>query len=140
LIPPYYTITDNTYPIYTDPTRSIFDAFHLVKTLDRGNARPKYLKKSLPQLVVAGVSQGLSSGRYATKGGEMSQIGGEFLFALGEDATWKMEWAHRMRTTQDHAEVEVLGNVLGVKTINVEDDKPEKSWWDGLSDWRKAWK
>ena len=46
-----------------------------------------------------------------TKGGPPGQNGGEFLF----EAEGKLVWSHRMQCTQDHAEVEELMEVLGVK-------------------------
>lgn len=52
----------------------------------------------------------VSAGRDALKGGDFKQIGGEFLFESGE-----VKWCHRMENTRDHAELEVLREVLGVE-------------------------
>lgn len=41
------------------------------------------------------------------KGGNLMQIGGEFLFDGGE-----VVWCHRMRSMRDHAEVGVVRRVL----------------------------
>ena len=49
------------------------------------------------------------------KGGNMLQIGGEFLFRDGE-----VEWCHRMKNYRGHADIQVLRRVL---EIDDDDDK-----------------
>ena len=65
------------------------------------------MRASLPTLVLRSIYQGLAAGKNAIKGGDFKQVGGEFLFEGG-----KVVWAHRMRNTRDHAEVDVLRGVL----------------------------
>jgi hypothetical protein len=48
------------------------------------------------------------------KMGDWSQIGGEFLWVKQEAGEWECVWAHRMRTTRDHAEVKELEKVLKI--------------------------
>lgn len=45
--------------------------------------------------------------RDAFKGGNLMQIGGEFLFEEGE-----VVWCHRMRNMRDHVEVKVVRKLL----------------------------
>jgi hypothetical protein len=45
--------------------------------------------------------------RDVVKGGNIFQIGGEFLFEEGE-----VVWCHRMRNYRNHAEVSVIRKVL----------------------------
>jgi hypothetical protein len=79
-----------------------------------GATKPKYLeKKSIFGTVFKGMYQSIRAGRMIGKGGDWWQVGGEFLFAR-EGGDWGVKWAHRMKTTRDHAEVEDLKVLLGV--------------------------
>jgi hypothetical protein len=81
-----------------------------------GSKKPKYMeKRSMWTVSLKGVYQGLRAGKLALGGGDFWQIGGEFLFVRGKgEGEWNVEWAHRMRNTRDHAEVEELKGLLGV--------------------------
>lgn len=60
--------------------------------------------------------QTIRTGWKARGGGDWSQVGGEFLFVKEKErAEWRCEWAHRMRTTRDHAETEELRVLLGLE-------------------------
>lgn len=84
------------------------------RTLDLGSKKPEYLgKKSMWQVSLAGVKQSLMAGSRIFKGGDWSQIGGEFLFVRGMEG-WSVKWCHRMETTRDHAEVRELKEVIGL--------------------------
>lgn len=62
--------------------------------------------------------QTIKTGWKARGGGDWSQVGGEFLFVKSGkeegDEEWRCEWAHRMRTTRDHAEIDELKQLLGM--------------------------
>jgi hypothetical protein len=81
LIDMYMAETNCPFPIYTDPTRRLFDTLGMVKTLALGE-RPAYMKKSLMKSVVSSVFQGLKQVKsgLVTKAGDQRQVGGEFLF------------------------------------------------------------
>lgn len=69
------------FPVYTDPTSSLFDSLGMVKTLALGT-KPAYIKNSLARGILAGISQGLRAmpKGLALKSGDNRQVGGEFLF------------------------------------------------------------
>ncbi|KAK5992240.1 AhpC/TSA antioxidant enzyme domain-containing protein 1 [Cladobotryum mycophilum] len=81
LIDMYVKETGCPFPVYTDPTRSLFDALGMMKTLNMGE-RPAYAKKSTAKGILDSIVQGLKfvpSG-LALKSGDSRQVGGEFLF------------------------------------------------------------
>lgn len=67
--------------------------------------------------------QTIRTGWKARGGGDWMQVGGEFLFVKlnrvkgSEEGgfVWSCEWAHRMRTTRDHAEIGELRGLLGME-------------------------
>ncbi|KAF5584175.1 fmHP [Fusarium subglutinans] len=130
LIDMYVNETGCRFPVYTDPTRSLFDALGMSKTLQLGS-------------IVQGVKQ-IPTGN-VLKMGDQRQVGGEFLFEprdiltpvstprdemakpisafeeaeeRGPDRDGNEEkrvtWCHRMKTTRDHAEIPELIEVLGL--------------------------
>ena len=68
------------------------------------------MRRSLPRVMLESIGQGLRQGTKAFKGGDLSQVGGEFWV----DSRGEVKWAHRMRNTRDHAEVPALLQVVGV--------------------------
>lgn len=131
------------FPIYADPTRSLYNALGMVRTLTLG-ARPDYQRRGTFKGVLQSVRQGFSAlkgGNGPGAAGDMHQVGGEFLFEpveistpiyspgdevkqLGVDMGGGLEvgageekrvtWCHRMRNTRDHAEIPELREVLGL--------------------------
>ncbi|KAF4123378.1 hypothetical protein GMORB2_6079 [Geosmithia morbida] len=99
------------FPIYADPSRRAFAALGLVETLDAGTVAPAYQKRSIAQQAFAGFLRAIGSipRGLAHKGGDMRQVGGEFLFQDGA-----VKWCHRMTTTRDHTEVPELMDLLGL--------------------------
>ncbi|KAL6864065.1 AhpC/TSA antioxidant enzyme domain-containing protein [Trichoderma novae-zelandiae] len=81
LIDMYAKETRCPFPIYTDPTRQLFDALGMVKTLTMG-AKPAYTKKSTPKGIFDSIVLGLKQvpKGLALKSGDHRQVGGEFLF------------------------------------------------------------
>jgi hypothetical protein len=77
----YADSTNCPFPIYTDPTRSLFKTLGMTRTWDMGE-KPAYIKKSFFSMTSGGVVQGLKNltTGLATKGGDFKQVGGEFLF------------------------------------------------------------
>lgn len=73
---------------------------------------------------VQSVLQGLKTGNKALRGGDFKQVGGEFLFENG-----KCVWAHRMRNTRDHEEVEKLRGLLG---LEIKKPPMRKRWSHGI--------
>lgn len=80
----------------------------MLKTLTLGE-KPKYLADQGPfELLKKSVVQVCKWGS-PLQGGDIQQVGGEFLFVNGE-----VGWCHRMKTTRDHIEVESLKQVMGL--------------------------
>lgn len=122
LIDIYEQETGCRFPVYTDPTRQLYDDLDMVRTLALG-AHPAYLRKSMARNVFNSLIQTLKhvpSG-LANKSGNPKQIGGEFLFEPLDGAGEAKEaeekgvtWCHRMKTTRDHTEIPDLMQVLGI--------------------------
>lgn len=100
---------DNSFPIYTDPSRKLYAKLGMMTSLSAGETAPDYIKQGPVQNVLSSVKNAVVSGAGALQGGSPSQNGGEMLFANGE-----LVWFKRMRHTQDHAEVAELKDVLGL--------------------------
>lgn len=129
----YADATNCVFPIYTDPSRKLFDSLGMIKTLQLG-PRPAYTRKSMASTVVSGVLQGLKQVKsgLATKSGDHRQVGGEFLFEPIEinspiptpnEEKQELEygpeektinWCHRMKSTRDHSEIPELKKLLGI--------------------------
>ncbi|KAL1862228.1 hypothetical protein Plec18170_001053 [Paecilomyces lecythidis] len=131
LINMYKEETSCPFPVYADPTKRLYRALGMGRTLNLGRNDPEYIRRSLLtgmfQSVVQGVKR-LGEGD-AFRGGDMRQIGGEFIFEAsrdwrfdygdedaraGSDVDLKVTWCHRMRNTRDHAEIRVIRRVLGL--------------------------
>lgn len=108
MIPFYTKETACPFPIYADPTKKLHDALGMTRTLNMGPKSPEYMQDSVMVNAVKSIFQEFRSGRKMMKGGDLYQVGGEFVFENG-----KVTWCHRMRNTRDHAEVSELRTVLG---------------------------
>jgi hypothetical protein len=77
----YTQETNCAFPVYTDPTRQLFDNLGMMRTLAMGT-RPAYIKQSIMKSAMASIVQGLKQMKkgLATKAGDQRQVGGEFLF------------------------------------------------------------
>ncbi|PVH69344.1 hypothetical protein DL98DRAFT_473886 [Cadophora sp. DSE1049] len=103
---PYTEEISCEFPIFTDPTRRIYEKLQLNNSL-HSSTRPAYTKDWLSSLIMRGARQMVWSGLGAFKGGAVSQNGGELIFRAG-----KCEWVHRMRSTSDHLTAEELVKVI----------------------------
>ncbi|KAH8722596.1 AhpC/TSA antioxidant enzyme-domain-containing protein [Phaeosphaeriaceae sp. PMI808] len=108
LIPMYTETTKCPFPVYADPTRKLYDVLGMTRTFQLG-PKPAYMQTNMLINSVQSIFQGVGSGKNAIRGGDLKQVGGEFLFEEGE-----CTWVHRMRTTRDHTEVDELRNLLGL--------------------------
>jgi hypothetical protein len=104
------------FDLYTDPTAKLYSALGMTRNLAMGKEPPEYIEgKSMLKLSWDGFVNVMRQPQNAFKMGDWSQIGGEFLFVRGEESgEWDCVWAHRMRTTRDHAEVRELKGQLGI--------------------------
>ncbi|PBP25513.1 fmHP [Diplocarpon rosae] len=81
LISMYQAETNCAFPIYADPTKKLYSKLGMLRTLNMGT-RPEYQRKQVVSMMVTSFMQSmrmLKKGQ-AMKGGDMYQVGGEFLF------------------------------------------------------------
>ncbi|KAF2469941.1 uncharacterized protein BDR25DRAFT_262503 [Lindgomyces ingoldianus] len=130
LIDMYIEATSCPFPVYADPTRKLYDLLGMTRTLDLGKRKPNYIQSNIFFTSVQSIMQGLKTGGKALKGGDIKQVGGEFLFEHG-----KCVWAHRMRNTRDHAEIPDLRRVLGLDDTKI---PIRKRWSHGIKELRSG--
>ncbi|PIL24304.1 hypothetical protein GSI_14057 [Ganoderma sinense ZZ0214-1] len=121
-IPRYYStstndrtgLTDFKGGMYADPSRKLYHTFGLIETLDRtpaGQEKRSYLGKSLIGNVLASIWGGpLKHPQHIGKQGNISQLGGDYIFGPGETCIY----ASPMKHTEDHVEVEELMKEAGI--------------------------
>ncbi|KAH7399793.1 AhpC/TSA antioxidant enzyme-domain-containing protein [Cadophora sp. MPI-SDFR-AT-0126] len=88
LISMYQSATSCPFPIYADPTKKLYNELGMIRTLNLGE-RPEYQRKELLSIMVAGFVQSMKmmkSGQ-TLKGGDMYQVGGEFMFEPVDDGS-----------------------------------------------------
>ena len=108
LIKQYAKDTVCPFPMYSDPTQKIYDAFGMIRTLSLAEKKPDYIKTSfLSNIAKSAVSQ-LSAGFSMFQGGDIQQVGGEYLI----DSQGHIIWSHNMNNTQDHADIKELRKIL----------------------------
>lgn len=149
----YLDATRCPFPVYTDPTASLFNELGMVKTLALGS-KPEYMKKPMMLGVVESIGQALRSvpSGLVLKSGDHRQVGGEFLFepidvvtpvvtptdeisdpmGPGDDSRpiepKRVTWCHRMKSTRDHAEIPEVMEILGLESQIPTSEKERKSW------------
>ncbi|CDO73617.1 hypothetical protein BN946_scf185014.g87 [Trametes cinnabarina] len=88
LIKTYCETTGYSYAMYADPSRSLYTTFGLVESLERtpaGEQKRSYLGKSFLGNVVKSIWEGpLKHPQFVGKQGNISQLGGDFIFGPGE--------------------------------------------------------
>lgn len=138
LIPFYLKETNCPFPIYADSTKKLYHLLGMTRTLNMGSKAPEYMHDSVVVNAVKSIFQEFRAGRNMLKGGDIYQVGGEFLFEDGE-----VTWCHRMRNTRDHAEVSELRAVLGLDGERPPIRNNSKTWVSGLgrafSTKRQSW-
>lgn len=108
-IPDYAKATSCSYPIYADPSVRSYASLGMMRSLKVPEVTPTYIKTGFWANAI-GSGWTLLKDTNRLKGGPSWQNGGEWLFEDGE-----VKWCHRMRNTMDHAEVEELRELLGIK-------------------------
>ncbi|KAI0647408.1 AhpC/TSA antioxidant enzyme-domain-containing protein [Trametes meyenii] len=114
LIKNYCEATGFLHSMYADPSRELYHAFGLVESLGRtpaGQEKRSYISRSFLGNVVKSIWEGpLKNPQFMGKQGNISQLGGDFIFGPGESCTY----ASRMKHTEDHIEVADLMKEAGV--------------------------
>ncbi|KAK0188304.1 AhpC/TSA antioxidant enzyme-domain-containing protein [Armillaria mellea] len=101
--------------IYADPTRKLYHALGMdienLAATPAGKERRSYLKLGIFSNAVSSIFKGpLKSPSLIGKQGNISQLGGEFVFGTGKECIF----ASRMQNTEDHVEVSELMKHAGV--------------------------
>jgi peroxiredoxin len=110
LIEQYIKDTKCPFPIYADPTQQLYDAFGMIRTLNLGEKKPDYIKSSFVSNLAKSALSQLSAGTSMFQGGDIHQVGGEYLI----DERGDIIWSHNMDNTRDHVEVKELRKVLAL--------------------------
>jgi hypothetical protein len=144
LIQMYAEAAGCLHPIYTDPTRRLYDILGMTRTLSTGNHNPQYIRESLVASAAKGIMQCLKRIPQgdAFDSGDIKQVGGEFLFETVEnpgqdhhddmasetsDSRVAVTWCHRMANTKDHSEVAVIRRILQLDPVGSDQKGPSQS-------------
>ncbi|CAK4034414.1 Hypothetical predicted protein [Lecanosticta acicola] len=118
MIPHYKTFTGCPFPMFADPTRTLFKKLGMTLSVNIGSERPEYMKDISPAAWAGGqvttVRKSLKDPegirkRDILKGGNLFQIGGEFMFDDGQ-----VVWCHRMKNYRNHTDTKLLRKILGL--------------------------
>ncbi|ETW86562.1 hypothetical protein HETIRDRAFT_307693 [Heterobasidion irregulare TC 32-1] len=115
LIDNYKETTSFQGDIYADPTRKLYHALGMtIETLNQtpaGQEKRSYLQDGLFTNVLKSIKRGpLKNPMHIGKQGNLSQLGGEFVFGPGSQCVF----SSRMQHTEDHVEVTDLMKEVGV--------------------------
>ncbi|KAI0245750.1 hypothetical protein BJV78DRAFT_1260510 [Lactifluus subvellereus] len=114
LIENYKKDTEFEGEIYANPDRTLYDILGMISNLQvtpKGEEKRSYLKRNLLSTTLRSIWRGpLKSPSHIGKQGNISQLGGDFVFGPGTICTY----SSRMRHTEDHVEVAELMKVAGV--------------------------
>ncbi|KAJ3879239.1 AhpC/TSA antioxidant enzyme-domain-containing protein [Lentinula edodes] len=102
--------------IFADPSLGVFHGLGMdIQTLARtptGEKRASYLTEGIIKGSLWSIWRGLKNPRLIGKQGNIAQLGGEFILGPGNRCTF----AHRMRHTEDHAEISELLEGAGLRS------------------------
>lgn len=101
------------FPIYADQSRKLYRLFEMQSNLEMPSAPSKYFQRSIFAVVARSAVQMVQRTWHgdAGSGGPISQNGGEILYEVEGDNV-EVSWCHKMKNTQDHAEIDELRTVL----------------------------
>ena len=101
------------FPIYADQSKELYSLLEMRSNLELPATPAKYFQRSLFAVVARSAVQMIQRTWHgdAGSGGTVSQNGGEILYEVEGDKV-EIPWFHRMKNTQDHAEIDELRSVL----------------------------
>ncbi|KAG8774472.1 hypothetical protein FRC20_002375 [Serendipita sp. 405] len=113
VIKQYKADSDNyPYEIFAEPTRELHRTLGLISSM-KGPAQGEPKRSYVPSIIgttFTSIARGLRNLSSATKVGNFSQLGGDFVLGPGLEVTF----AWRMRNSQDHVEIDDLMKAAGV--------------------------
>jgi len=105
VIKTYKRTTSFPYDAYADPTKSLYIALGMTRrTLARtpaGQEKKSYVKTTVVGYITRGIFGSLKTPQHLLRAGDISQLGGEFIFDKG----FQVSFVSRMKHTADHVEV-----------------------------------
>jgi len=111
----YSELTNFSGPIFADPSRELYHALGMtIETLSRtpkGQQKRSYLTTSILGQTAQSIWRALQRPTLIGKQGNISQLGGEFIFGPGKTCSF----AYRMQHTEDHVEVAELMEAAGAQ-------------------------
>jgi len=110
LIEQYKKDTNCSFEIYVDPNRQLYEALGMIRSLSLGDRKPDYIKSSMLSTIAKSLVSAFSAGSAMFQGGDVQQIGGEYLI----NASGNILWSHNMTNTRDHVEVQELRQILSL--------------------------
>ena len=96
------------FPIVSDPTRALYRQFGMTRTSMSPGAKPDYVQHGMAVNTLISLKRNLAMP--LKDPGELGGLGGEFVLGPGLECTY----AHRMKNTRDHAELQDILKALGV--------------------------
>ncbi|KAJ7072088.1 AhpC/TSA antioxidant enzyme-domain-containing protein, partial [Mycena amicta] len=111
MIKAYRRIFRTPYEVYTDPTHKVYNALGMtIQSLEKG-PKGTYVRHGTLGGIGMVVANAAKVGMPVWKaGGEISQLGGEFVLGPGLSCSW----AHRMRYTRNHVPILKVVEAAGV--------------------------
>jgi len=82
----------------------------MIRSLSLGDRKPDYIKSSMLSTIAKSLVSAFSAGSAMFQGGDVQQIGGEYLI----NASGNILWSHNMTNTRDHVEVQELRQILSL--------------------------
>ncbi|KAF7797204.1 hypothetical protein EIP86_008396 [Pleurotus ostreatoroseus] len=128
MIKSYRHIFRTPFALYTDPNLRVYNALGMTRrTTDPGPEHEKgdYVRHGTIGGIAMIVRNALRVGMPVwERGGEVAQLGGEFVLGPGMICTY----AHRMKTTRDHAPITTVLTAAGVprRPVNVQEMEDEQ--------------
>jgi len=95
--------------LFADPSRKLYHALGMdienIERTPKGQPKPSYISLGLFRGIMQSIWRGpIKNPSFIGKNGNISQLGGEFIFSPGPQCTF----ASRMKHTEDHTEVSEL--------------------------------
>ncbi|KAF7315440.1 Peptidase A1 domain-containing protein [Mycena indigotica] len=115
MIKAYRQIFKTAYHVFTDPTHQVYNALGMtLQTLEKG-PKSSYVRHGTLSGIGMVVANAVKVGMPVWKaGGEISQLGGEFILGPGLTCSW----AHRMKYTRNHAPILKVIEAAGIDMLS----------------------
>lgn len=110
-----------TFPIVSDPKRTLYKEFGMTFNTMSAGQRPNYVQRGSAANVAVSLKRNLTMPLKSP--GDLNGLGGEFVVGPGLDCAY----AHRMRNTRDHAELGDILKAIGITMPELKRKQVESS-------------